>query len=118
MAFDPALSTAVDRVRNLVGDTADPPQLMGGEARYTAMLTLAASDETAAAVLSLDALIAEVALLPLSRSAEGVSESYDDRRAALSARRSQLAASAAGSGPISFVTAVYRDTSGNDEYSR
>lgn len=79
MAFDPTLPTPVDRIRDRIGDTDDPPLLVGGELRYQALYNGAGGDEDAATLTAARRLRRQLALLPTSRSAEGVSESYADR---------------------------------------
>jgi hypothetical protein len=64
VAYDPAEPTAVDRVRGRVGDTADPPQLRGGEGRYQAILAAAGGDEPAATRAAAAALAAQLAQDP------------------------------------------------------
>ena len=50
MAYDPAETEARDFVRGRVGDTADPPQLEGGETRYDAIVARYASLTTAVTI--------------------------------------------------------------------
>lgn len=120
MPYDPAQGGAADQIRARIGDTADPPLLAGGEERYEA-IAAASATVAAGALVAARELEAQLALLPVKTTAEGLTYDYSGRLPGLRATIARLegeADTAAAESPLQFVTAVYRDTSANDEYSR
>lgn len=121
MAYNPAEPTAIDRVRGVVGDTADPPLLAGGETRYAALVAATAT-EAAAIVAAARALAAQLRLEAVSLSGGGESVSYLTTRAdaldAIALRYEVVAAAASGVAVLSFVPVTYRATTAADEFSR
>lgn len=120
MPYDAALSRPIDRIRLALGDV-DTDEWLPDET-YEAILTDADDDVTAATRAGAAALFSVIAMQPVKRTSNGEVIDY-------SGRLPRLAAIADGSGiipgvvtaaesPLVFVTAVYRDTSANDEYSR
>lgn len=77
MPYDPQQTAAADQIRGMVGDTADPPILSGGEERYEAIAAAAAS-VAAGALVAARELRRQLALRPRRRSAEGVSVDYGE----------------------------------------
>jgi hypothetical protein len=119
MAFDPTLFRAVDRCRARLGDAADPPILIGGEERYEAILSAAAT-EVAGYLEAAKQLRAQLVLEPQQRGARGAYVNHVSRIENLGTLIATLEAevsTAAGSSPITFVTATWGATS-TDEYSR
>jgi hypothetical protein len=99
MPFDATLPTAADRCRAEIGDTSDPPLLVGGEGRYIAMMQAAASEPTGY-LAAARALRAQLALQPVRKGARGVTVDYTGRLASLDAVIGRLEAvvNASGSG--------------------
>ena len=110
MPYSPAELTPIDRMRGRIGDTAEPPQLRGGETRYQALLDALAGDEESAGRRAAAALAAQLAQEPDSISGGGESVSFRERIAQLNriaqgldrtgSTTSSAVAPAAGSGDV------------------
>lgn len=122
MALD--LTTAVGRVRFVVGDhdTADP-LLDGGTTQYTALLTLCGDDEAAACRVAAGALLAQAEAQPSSITASGKSLSYSRKlwsELASGKKPYPFAPDGSGVGATAFSAGVARDdgyTAESSEYA-
>lgn len=126
MTFDPALTTAKDRIRFALGDTGTTSLLVpGGEATYAALLGLS-SDEAAVYRTAAGSLANYYSNQPNSVGGGGESVSWADRaahwrRIAAGEVPYPFAAdgSAIGSDVLTFVPVIYRPANPDaDEYSR
>jgi hypothetical protein len=126
MAYDPALTTAKDRIRFALGDTGSTSLLVpGGEATYAALLALS-SDEAAVYRTAAGSLANYYSNQPNSISSSGDSLSWADR----AAHWRKIAAGEVpypfgsdgetiGADVLSFVPVIYRVANPDaDEYSR